>query len=73
MKIKLKNLDDVKQVYGESQLIKLCNLKQMVAYAKMGVQPKWLDEGFDGKLIAYYFTPETEMAWKYWKENRPKY
>ena len=72
IRIKFKTLDDVKKVYGEDRLIKLCNLKQITTYAKIGVQPKWLDEGLDKKLIAYYFIPETEMAWKYWKENRPK-
>lgn len=73
IRIKFKDFDDVKKVYGEDKLIKLCNLKQITTYAKMGVQPKWLDEGMDGKLICYYFAPETEMAWKYWKENKPKY
>ena len=72
IRIKFKTLDDVKQVYGESNLIRLCNIRQILFYAKNGVQPKWIDEGFDNKLIAYYFTPETEMAWKYWKENKPK-
>lgn len=69
---KFKTFDDVKQVYGEENLIKLCNLKQIVFYAKMNVQPKWLDSGYDDKLIAFYFKPETEMAWKYWRENKPK-
>lgn len=33
----------------------------------MKCQPVWIDEGFGGKLIAYYYKPETEMAWEYWK------
>jgi len=70
--IKFKTFEDVKQVYGEENLIKLCNLKQILAYAKMNVQPKWIDEGYNGKLLGYYFKPETEMAWKYWKENKPE-
>lgn len=70
--IKFKSLDDVKKVYGEENLIKLCNIKQIVTYAKMNVQPKWITEGYDNKLIAYYFKPETEMAWKYWREKKMK-
>jgi hypothetical protein len=70
--IKFKTFEDVKQVYGEENLIKLCNLKQIVFYAKMNVQPKWVGGGYSGKLIGYYFKPETEMAWKYWKQSKPK-
>jgi len=70
--IKFKTFDDVEKVYGKENLIKLCNLKQILFYSKMNVQPKWIAEGYKGKLIGYYFKPETEMAWKYWKENKPK-
>lgn len=69
---KFKTFEDVKEVYGEGNLIKLCNIKQILAYAKMNVQPKWITEGYDNKLIGYYFKPETEMAWKYWKESKPE-
>ena len=55
---------------GEENLIKLCNIKQIVQYAVMKCQPVWIDEGYDGKLIAYYYKPETEKAWNYWKNNR---
>ncbi len=68
--LKCKTFDDVKDVYGEDNLIKLCNIKQIVMYAKMNCQPVWLDEGYDGKLIAYYYKPETEKAWNYWKTNK---
>ncbi len=65
--LKCKTLDDVKEVYGEDNLIKLCNIKQIVMYAVMKCQPVWIDEGYEGKLIAYYYKPETEKAWNYWK------
>ena len=58
-----------KEIYGEDNLIKLCNIKQIVQYAVMKCQPVWLDEGYNGKLIAYYYKPETEKAWNYWKSN----
>ena len=65
--LKCKTLNDVKEVYGEDNLIKLCNIKQIVMYAVMKCQPVWIDEGYEGKLIAYYYKPETEKAWNYWK------
>lgn len=68
--LKCKSLEDVKEVYGEENLIKLCNIKQIVRYAVMKCQPVWIDEGYNGKLIAYYYKPETEKAWNYWKNNR---
>ena len=70
--IKCKTFEDVKTVYGEENLIKLVNIKQIVMYAKMNCQPVWIDEGFDGKLVAYYVRSETDMAWKYWKSHKPE-
>lgn len=67
---KFKAFDDVKQTYGEKNLVRLVNLKQIVQYAKMQCQPVWIDEGYDGKLVAYYIRSETEMAWNYWKSHR---
>ena len=69
--IKYKTFEDVTEVYGKTNLCKICNIKQIITYAKLGVQPVWIDEGYGGKLIAYYFIPETKVAWKYWLENRP--
>ena len=65
-----KTLQDAIMVYGETNLIKLCNIKQIVKYATLGCQPILIDEGYDGKLIAYYHKPETVQAWNYWKNNR---
>lgn len=69
--IKFKSFEDVKEVYGEENLIKICNLKQIITYAKLNVQPVWIDEGYKGKLIGYYFAPETKKAWEYWKASTP--
>lgn len=65
-----KTLQDAIKVYGSTNLIKLCNIKQIVKYATLGCQPVLIDEGYDGKLIAYYHKPETIQAWNYWKNNR---
>ena len=67
--LKCKSLDDVKEIYGEDNLITLCNIKQIVQYAVMKCQPVWIDEGYRGKLIAYYYKPETQKAWEYWKNS----
>lgn len=68
--LKCETLTDVIKVYGKENIVKLVNLKQIVAYAKMKCQPVWIDEGYNGKLVAYYFVPETKMAWEYWKNNK---
>lgn len=70
--LRCKNLEDVKKIYGDDNIVKIVNLKQIVFYAKMCCQPVWIDEGFAGKLVAYYVRQETEMAWEYWKRNDPK-
>lgn len=67
--IKCRTFEDVKQVYGEENLVKLVNIKQIVQYAKMQCQPVWIDEGFDEKLVAYYYGPETTLAWEYWRTH----
>lgn len=68
--IKCKTFEDVKKVYGEENLIKIVNLKQIVTYTRY-CQPVWISEGYDGKLLCYYFKPETDLAWEYWKETKP--
>lgn len=69
--IKCKNFEDVKQVYGEKNLVRIVNIRQIVCYAKMKCQPVWLDEGYDGKLVAYFYKPESTLAWTYWKNHKP--
>jgi hypothetical protein len=68
---KCKDFKDVEKIYGEENLIKIVNLKQIVFYAKMKCQPVWIDEGLDGKLVAFYYAPETKMAWEYWRAKKP--
>ena len=69
--IKFKSFDDVIKVYGKENIIKLVNIKQIVQYAKMQCQPVWIDEGYNGKLVAYYYRPETQLAWEYWRTHIP--
>lgn len=38
----------------------------------MKCQPVWIDEGLDGKLVAFYYASETKMAWEYWRAKKPK-
>lgn len=69
--IYIKNItfENIKNTYGENNLVKICNLKQILTYAKLNVQPVWIDEGYDNKLIAIYYKDDTTVAWKAWKEN----
>ena len=66
-----KTLDECKKKYKKDQVVVLCNVKQIVFYAKMKCQPVWIDEGLDGKLVAFYYAPETKMAWEYWRAKKP--
>ena len=68
--IKDKTFEEMIEFYGADKIIKICNIKQMLAYAKMKCQPIWIDEGYNGKLIAYYYQPETIDAWNYWKKTK---
>ena len=70
--IKFKTLADVEEVYGKNNLVKLVNLKQILFYCKNGLQPVFIEEGYKGKLVAWYHKPSTSKLWEYWKENDPK-
>ena len=65
-----KTIDEAREAYGENNLVALCNIKKIVTYANLGCQPVLIDKGYDEKLIAYYYKPETESAWNYWKKNK---
>ena len=70
--IKFKTFQDVEEVYGKENLVKIVNLKQILFYCKNGLQPVFIDEGYQGKLVAWFHKPSTSMVWKYWKDNNPK-
>ena len=70
--IKFKTFQDVEEVYGKENLVKIVNLKQILFYCKNGLQPVFIDEGHQGKLVAWFHKPSTSMVWKYWKDNDPK-
>lgn len=57
VKIKYRSFEDVKEVYGESNLCRICNIKQILTYAKMKVQPVWIDEGYGGAADRLLFYP----------------
>ncbi len=67
---KCRTFEEVKGIFGENNLIKLCNIKQIVQYAVMNCQPVWIDKGYNGKLIAYYYKPDTTIAWEFWKKKK---
>lgn len=69
--IKCKTFEDVVKVYGKENLVKVVNIRQIVTYAKMKCQPVWIDEGYEGKLVAFFYKPESSLAWEYWKSNKP--
>lgn len=32
----------------------------------------FIEEGYQGKLVAWFHKPSTSMVWKYWLETDPK-
>lgn len=64
-----KTVDECKAKYKKDQVVILCNVKQIVFYAKLGCQPLVLGEGFDGRLIAVYEKQKTQVAWNKWRSN----
>lgn len=69
--IKFKTFQDVEEVYGSENLVKIVKLKKILFYCKNGLQPVFVDEGYQGKLVAWFHKPSTAMLWKYWKESNP--
>lgn len=69
--IRCESLDDAKRIYGENNLIKIVNIKQIVMYTHY-CQPVFIDEGYSGKLVCWYFKNETDEAWRRWLENKPE-
>lgn len=68
--LKYNCLEEVKNVYGENNLVKLVNLKQILVYIKT-IQPVFIDEGYDHKLICYFVKSETKECWEKWKASNP--
>lgn len=65
--IKYKTLDEVKNIYGEDNLVCIVNIKQILAYVKHSLQPVWVDEGFDGKIICYFLKNESKELFQKWR------
>lgn len=68
--MRFKTYEDLKKYYSEHELCTLCNIKQIVFYAKQGCQPLIIDEGWDGKLLAIYDIQETKNVWEIWKSQK---
>lgn len=67
--MKFRTYADVKKHYKDEDLCTLCNIKQIVFYAKHGCQPLIIDEGWDGKLLAIYDINDTKPVWEMWKNR----
>lgn len=33
----------------------------------------FIEEGYQGKLVAWFHKPSTSMLWKYWRNSDPKH
>ena len=70
IELRSRSYDDVKKHYSDDELCTLCNIKQIVFYAKNHVQPLIIDEGWDGKLLAIYDVKDTKNVWEIWKSHK---
>lgn len=62
--------------YGETSLVPIDTLPQILMYAKLGCQPVHICEselpGKKGRIVCWYLKSETRYAYQKWKENRPE-
>lgn len=72
--IKFYSLEEAKEVYGESNLVPISQLKQIIFYTKYGCQPKfiWESEKEEGRIVAWFHRKETQLVYERWMTNRPK-
>lgn len=68
--VKCESLERAKEVYGEENLVRIVNLRQIVTYVRE-VQPVWVDEGYNGKLTCWFEKSATKSVWEKWKNTTP--
>ena len=69
--LKLKSLDEAKEIYGEDRLVAISYLKQIIHHTAHGCQPVWVGESEKegGKLVAWFLKEESRYINKLWKET----
>lgn len=72
--ISFNNLEEVFDCYGRENLIAIDNIKQIIAYAKYGCQPKfvWENEKKSGKITCWFLKSETYYVYSKWMSDRPE-
>lgn len=70
---KFETIEEVKHYLGSENLVAITNLKQIIFYCKLNIQPQWIDESIEneGRIVAYYLKSESQFAFKKWQDNRP--
>ena len=70
----VKTLEEAKECYGEENLIPITFIKQVIFYAKLGVQPVlcWAKENDANRITYWYLKSETQFAKRKWDETKPK-
>lgn len=62
--------------YGETNLVPIDTLPQILMYARLNCQPVHVCEselpGKKGRIVCWYLKSETRYAYQKWKENRPE-
>lgn len=72
--MKLKQFDTLEncfECYGRGNLVAIDNLKQVILYCQMGVQPKFVyeNETKPGKMAFWYLKSESNYCYKKWLEQ----
>lgn len=70
--IKFTTLDEVNKCYGKENMVAISCLKQIIFYTSHGCQPKFINENENkpGKIVAWFFRPETNYVYRKWMDNR---
>lgn len=74
IRIQFYTLEEAKEVYGESNLVPISQIKQIIFYTKFGCQPKfiWESEKEEGRIVAWFHRKETQLVYERWMSNRPQ-
>lgn len=71
---KFDTLQEVKEYYGERNLVPIDYIKQQIFYAKKGIQPKFVceNENENGRLTCWYLKSETKNVYEEWLDVKEK-
>lgn len=75
-RLRFDTLKEAFMCYGETNLVPIDTLPQILMYARLNCQPVHVCESElpdkKGRIVCWYLKSETRYAYQKWKENRPE-